>query len=188
MAAAAIFMLAGCGSTASPGTSISPMVGSETATPPPTSTGAPTAVPTSTPSPAPLTGVLYLVALGDNGARGQLAGCGDSLVLVGDGHAPPTNTDRQIAYALQDLLALKDRFYGQSGLYNPLYQSSLSLYSVTVDKSNAATVELNGQIVMAEPCDASRIKTQIEQTARYFGASGVTVLVNGVDLDQVLSG
>ncbi len=61
---------------------------------------------------------IYLVALEDAGKSGTAIGCGDSLVAVDVDSADARS-------ALEFLLQEKNHLYGQSGLYNSLYQSDL---------------------------------------------------------------
>jgi hypothetical protein len=132
--------------------------------------------------------VVYLVAPeGGSGPVGPI-GCGDYLVPVEFGPSFPTNTYRQIAYALIDLFSIKEPFYGQSGLYNPLYQSSLSVQSVTVDDNGHATVNLSGNLVLGGECDGPRVQAQIEDTALQFSITDVMVFLNGRPLADALSG
>jgi hypothetical protein len=149
---------------------------------------------TATPSPSgrvPPSGsqtVVYLVAPeGGSGPVGPI-GCGDYLVPVEFGPSPPTNTFRQIAYALSDLFSIREPFYGQSGLYNPLYQSSLSVQSVTIDDTGHATVNLSGNLVLGGECDGPRVQAQIEDTALQFSITDVMVFLNGRPLADALSG
>ncbi len=146
-----------------------------------------TTQPTSTPLPAAKTNI-FLIALEDGGATGMLVGCGDSLIPVPYGEWYPTVTFRQIAYALTDFLALHDQFYGESGLYNALYQSDLTVQNVNIDASGFATVDLSGQLVLGGVCDGPRVKAQLEQTILQFGVTGVTVTINGTPLDNLISG
>jgi hypothetical protein len=55
------------------------------------------------------------VALEDAGASGKEIGCGDSIIPV-DLNVEPTAAP--LTAALEELLAIDERFYGQSGLYN----------------------------------------------------------------------
>src|SRR5690348_4697167 len=67
---------------------------------------------------------IYLIAIGDNGHSGPVVGCQDSLVPVTglDIGNQPTTEDK-ISAALGKLFAIHDQYYGESGLYNALYQS-----------------------------------------------------------------
>ena len=132
--------------------------------------------------------VVYLIAPeGGPGPIGPI-GCGDYLVPVGRGDLPPTTTDRQIAYALLGLFSIREQFYGQSGLYNPLYRSNLGVQSVTIDANGHATISLSGDLVLGGECDSPRVQAQIEETALQFAITDVTVLLNGQPLADVLSG
>lgn len=133
--------------------------------------------------------VVYLVA--PEGSTGPLGpfGCGHYLVPVVRGEIPPTTADRQIAYALLELLSIKDQFYGQSGLMNTLYQSNLTLQNVTVDGTTGqATVKISGQVMLDGECSAPLFQAQIEQTALQFSASGVSIFINDQPIAEVLSG
>jgi hypothetical protein len=164
--------------TTLPSVVLTPAPGGETATPQAQGPG----------SPAGSQMVIYLVAPeGGPGPVGPI-GCGDYLVPVVRGSSPPTNTYRQIAYALLDLFSIKEPFYGQSGLYDPLYQSSLSVQSVTIDATGHATVSLSGNLVLGGECDGPRVQAQIEDTVLQFPVTDVTVLLNGRPLADVLSG
>ncbi len=128
---------------------------------------------------------VYLVALEDNGQTGQLIGCGDSLVPVEQsaqaGAAEPEA-------ALQALLAIKDQYYGQSGLYNALYQSDLQVENVQVDDAGQATIQLTGQVKLGGECDTPRFKSQLEQTALQFpSVQNAAILINGQPMQEVLS-
>jgi hypothetical protein len=133
--------------------------------------------------------VVYLVA--PEGSTGPLGpfGCGNYLVPVAVGDYPPTTTDKQIAYALLELLSIKDQFYGESGLYSVLYQSNLTLESVTVDDATGqATIKITGDLLLAGECSDPLVQAQIEQTALQFAASGVSIFINDQPLADVLSG
>ena len=152
--------------------------------------GAETATPLAPGQEPPAGGrtVIYLVAPeGGSGPVGPI-GCGDYLVPVERGPYLPTTTERQIAYALMDLFSIKEQFYGQSGLYDPLYQSSLSVQSVTVDANGHATVNLSGNMVLGGECDSPRVQAQIEDTALQFSIIDVAVFLNGTPLADALSG
>jgi hypothetical protein len=187
----AAFGVAGC--TLSTNTDKTSTPAATTTLPPVVLTPTPVAE-TATPQPpgrVPPSGtqtVVYLVAPeGGSGPVGPI-GCGDYLVPVEFGPSPPTNTYRQIAYALIDLFSIKEPFYGQSGLYNPLYQSSLSVQSVTVDDNGHATVNLSGNLVLGGECDGPRVQAQIEDTALQFSITDVAVFLNGRPLADALSG
>jgi hypothetical protein len=197
-------------STVTPLPSITPLDGSPAASATRTAapTGAPTLARTNTPAPlatatrpaasptatragataawAGLDEVLiFLILRDDNGASGPLVGCGDSAVGVRREIAPTRGVLRA---ALNELLSLRDEFYGESGLYNALYQSNLTLDDVTI-VSGTAMIELSGALVSGGVCDDPRIIAQIEYTARQFSTvRAVEITVNGTDIHDVLSG
>lgn len=145
--------------------------------------------PTATVQPTSAAGaqevLIYLIALEDNGASGPPVGCGDSLIAV---RRQVTPAEQPIVTALTELLSLKSQFYGESGLYNALYQSELALQSVEVSEEGLAAVMLVGQIRLGGTCDAPRVKAQIVQTVLSAdGVQWVEVFVNGEPIDDLLS-
>ncbi len=127
---------------------------------------------------------LYLIAVNDNGVSGKKIGCNDSLVAV-DREIPATNAP--LRAALNELFSLTDKNYGQSGLYNVLYQSKLKIDSVAI-VSARATINLSGSLVLSGVCDNPRVQAQIEQVALQFSTvKTVAVFLNGKSLQQVLS-
>ena len=143
-------------------------------------------VPTSLPTDVPVshTVQVFLIAVGDNGQSGSLVGCGDSAVPV-QVQTPPTSQVLQAA--LVALLSIKDQFYGQSGLYNALYQSDLKVDSVTIS-AGIASVYLTGTLLMGGECDTPRVKAQLEQTILQFpSVTSADIFINGKPLADVLS-
>lgn len=137
--------------------------------------------------PAPQAGevLIYMVALEDAGKTGPQIGCGDSLIPVRRTIEPAANP---ITAALNLLFSVKTQFYGESGLYNALYQSNLSVQSAEVDASGNANVALVGQYQLGGTCDTPRFKAQIEQTILSIsGVNSTNILLNGVPIDQALS-
>jgi spore germination protein GerM len=130
------------------------------------------------------TAPVYLVAIGDNGASGIEFGCDDSAVMV---FLPIDDSNGPIVGALNALFNLGGPDYGESGLYNVFYNSTLSADSVTIE-DGLATVQLSGQLSLAGVCDNPRVKAQIEFTVLSFqGVTAVEVFLNGTPLDEVLS-
>ncbi|MCA1553268.1 MAG: GerMN domain-containing protein, partial [Chloroflexi bacterium] len=88
---------------------------------------------------------------------------------------------------IRDLLSLHDQFYGQSGLYNSLYRSTLQLDSATI-ANGRATINLSGTIRVNGVCDSPRVVAQIQETALQFSTvKQVSIFVNGQDINTVLS-
>ncbi|HEX7541138.1 MAG TPA: GerMN domain-containing protein [Anaerolineales bacterium] len=144
----------------------------------PTETGVPTDLPTQH------TVQIFLIAVDDNGQTGILVGCGDSAVPV-QVEIPPTQG--VLKAALVELLSVKDQYYGQSGLYNALYQSDLQVETVRID-GGKASVYLTGTLIMGGECDAPRVQAQLEQIVLQFSTVTETaIFINGKPLADVLS-
>jgi hypothetical protein len=127
---------------------------------------------------------IFLIALEDNGQSGILVGCGDSAVPV---TVIIPRTQGVLKAALEKLLSIKEQYYGESGLYNALYQSDLQLKSVTIDQGKAI-IHLKGTVMLGGVCDAPRVEAQIKQTALQFSTvSDVEVFINDIPLEDVLS-
>ncbi|MBI3536905.1 MAG: GerMN domain-containing protein [Chloroflexi bacterium] len=143
---------------------------------------APTSEPTLT---SPTTRVkIFLIALEDNGKTGKKIGCNDSAVAV-ERVIPATTAP--LRAALEELFSLRDRNYGQSGLYNVLYQSNLKLESASIAETKA-TIHISGALRLSGICDNPRVEAQIEQTALQFSTvKSVDVFLNNVALEKVLS-
>jgi len=81
--------------------------------------------------------------------------------------------------AIQELLGLDERFFGQSGLYNALAASDLRILNVQVI-GGQATVELLGTYRVDDVCDIPRVREQLRRTALQFeGVNEVIVVING---------
>jgi hypothetical protein len=127
---------------------------------------------------------IFLIAVDDNGQTGIPVGCGDSAVPV-QVEIPPTQG--VLKAALVVLLSVKDQYYGQSGLYNALYQSDLQVETVRID-SGKASVYLTGTLMMGGECDAPRVQAQLEQTVLQFPTvTEAAIFINGKPLSDVLS-
>lgn len=127
---------------------------------------------------------IFLIALEDNGQSGILVGCGDSAVSA---MVIIPRTQGVLKAALEKLLSIKEQYYGESGLYNALYQSDLQLKSVTIDQGKAI-IHLTGTVMLGGVCDAPRVEAQIKQTALQFSTvSDVEVFINDIPLEDVLS-
>jgi len=149
----------------------------------------------SLPTPIPLTAEpasqgldrvrIYLVAIGDNGVSGKLIGCGDSLVPV---EVRITPTLGVLRAALNELFKLEgQQYYGQSGLYNALYQSDLAIENVAVVGSEAR-IFLTGTLTLGGECDTPRVEEQLKALALQFSTvERVSIYINGETLEDVLS-
>ena len=137
-------------------------------------------------SPAPTVSMvkIFLIAVDDNGKSGNRMGCGDSVVPV-TVEIPPTQG--VLKAALTALLSVKDQYYGQSGLYNALYQSDLQVENLSIVGSKAS-VYLSGTLLMGGECDTPRVQAQLEQTVLQFPTiTEVDIFINGRPLAETLS-
>ncbi len=125
----------------------------------------------------------HFVALNDDGKRGKKIGCNDSLIPV---TLAVAESDKPIANALNQLFAVKSNSYGQSGLYNALSQSSLTVDSTDVDATGKVLVKLKGTVKLGGTCDAPRAVEQIRETVTQFSWSkNATITINGQPLDAI---
>ncbi len=127
---------------------------------------------------------VFLIGMNDNGVSGKLIGCGDSAVAV---NVEVPYTKGVLKASLNKLLSIKDQYYGQSGLYNVLYQSNLKLSSVAI-KNGEAIIKLTGKLTLGGECDNPRVQAELEQTALQFSTvKKVSIYLNNVPLSKVLS-
>ncbi len=129
---------------------------------------------------------VFFIALNDNGKAGKMIGCLDSVVAV---DRPIPETSAPLTAALNLLLAFRtQQYYGQSGLYNALYQSNLKLSGVSIS-GGKATINLTGTYTLGGVCDGPRFLAQIQETALQFSTvNEVIILINGKPIDSILSG
>jgi LysM repeat protein len=122
---------------------------------------------------------IYLIGIGTGGV-----GCGDQVVAVKRNITP---TQAPLTAALNQLLSLHDQYYGQSGLYNALYQSSLSVQNIT-RTGTSWRIYLRGTLRLGGVCDSPRVEAQLRQTALQFSTvKQVSYFINGVPLATALS-
>jgi hypothetical protein len=127
---------------------------------------------------------IYLIALSDNGVSGSIVGAEDSLISV---EVPIDETTNPLQVAYEKLLSIKERNYGESGLYNPLYQNEITIDKIKMDK-DTALVYLKGQLFLGGVMDIPRVKAQLESTALQFKfVKSVKVYINDIALDDALS-
>lgn len=125
---------------------------------------------------------LYFVAIGDNGASGDVIGCEDSIVAVEQQIEPTT---APLEAAIQALLDAGE-FVGESGLYNALDQSDLTIDGIQIENGKAF-IALSGNLRIGGTCDVPRVQQQIERTALQFDTvDEVEILIDGDPLSVVL--
>lgn len=128
--------------------------------------------------------LIFLIAVDDNGQSGKLIGCGDSAIPV-QVNIPPTQG--VLRAALNALLSIKNQFYGESGLYNALYQSSLQADTVAITNGEAV-IHLTGTLMLGGECDTPRVEAQLTETALQFSTvTSVSIFINDVPLKEALS-
>jgi hypothetical protein len=139
---------------------------------------------TSTPTPMDMRVDVFLIALEDGGVSGPAVGCGDSIVPV---QMVVPRTEGILRAALEKLLSMRDQYFGESGLYNAMYQSNLRVDAVRIEDGKA-TIELSGSLLLGGVCDSPRVQAQLEQTALQFSTvTSVAVFINGVPIEEALS-
>lgn len=127
---------------------------------------------------------IFMVALDDNGKSGKVIGCGDSVVPV---NVIIPQTTAPLTAAIKELLKVKTQYYGQSGLYNSLFQSNLLVSNVVI-VNGVATISLTGTHALGGTCDAPRFEAQLKETALQFPTvKSVEILIDGKKLEDVLS-
>ncbi len=122
---------------------------------------------------------LFFILLDGNGQYGKKVGCNDSVVSVVKTIEP---TAAPLQAALTELLSVKGETYCETGLYNPLHQSSLKLESVSVGKQTAV-VKMVGEYRDGGHCDTPRVEAQLTETVKQFtSVKKVRFFVNGQEL------
>lgn len=158
-------------------------------TPPQTPTAPPPTLPPSEPAPSatslPFAAVMvYYIALEDNGVSGAPVGCGDSAVPV---EVSVGFGQDALVFAYEKLLYEHERNIGQSGLYNALYQSDLTVKSAEI-RDGKATIALEGTLMLGGECDNPRVLAQLEMIPGQFsGVTSVEITINGKPLAEALS-
>lgn len=126
---------------------------------------------------------VYFVALEDNGQTGIKIGCNDSLVPV----KREVSTQDVLKNTLAFLLAYQQQYYGESSLYNSLYQSHLQIQEITIQDS-IATVKLTGQVQLGGTCDTPRFVEQLKATILQFNhITSTEILINNSPLEDVVT-
>ena len=138
--------------------------------------------PPTPPGPPSFTRVqVPLIAMSTNGP----VGCGDTVVMV---TRNVSATIAPLTAAVQQLLSIHDRFYGQSGLYDPLYYAYLAVQSVTIN-NGLAIIKLTGKLSLGGECDDPRVAAQFDALGHQFSSvQKVQVFINGTPLENLLGG
>lgn len=140
---------------------------------------------TTTAAPGTMKIKLFFVALEDNGKSGKKIGCNDSLVAVE--RAIPA-TQAPLTAALKELLSIRERNYGPSGLYNALANANLKIDGVAV-VDGKAIIQLSGTLSLSGVCDDPRAEAQLKELALQFSTvKDVSITLNGIPIEKALSG
>jgi hypothetical protein len=152
----------------------------------PASTSTPTSLPSLTsPTPTDMTIKVFLIAMEDHGQSGTPVGCGDSAMSI-IRHVP--YSPGVLRAALTSLLSIHEQYYGESGLYNALYQSHLTVGDITIT-SGTAFIHLSGTLLLGGECDSPRVDAQLKQTAMQFSTvHSASIFINDRPLADLLSG
>src|SRR5688572_10074398 len=157
------------GATAVPSSTPTTSQGSAPTATGPAATAAPTRPASTTAPSATWEGTkevfIYLIAMEDNGASGPKIGCNDSIIEVKRVLAQPTQSPLRAAF--EELLSIKDDFYGESGLFNSLWEQDLTVDSVNITNGKAI-VHLSGDFHGLGTCADPRMIAQLEYTALQF--------------------
>jgi hypothetical protein len=115
---------------------------------------------------------VFLIAPGNGGP----IGCQDSAVAV---TRPVAATTSPLRAAIQALLDIGGPTYGESGLYNALWQSDLDIESLSL-VDGTATIRLTGDFILGGTCDEPRVPAQLEMTAEQFSTvEEAIIFING---------
>ena len=89
--------------------------------------------------------------------------------------------------AMEKLLSIHQQYYGESGLYDALYESNLAIADAKIDAGNAV-IHLTGTLSQGGECDLPRIDAQLRKTALQFSTvRSVSIFINDIPLENVLS-
>lgn len=130
---------------------------------------------------------VYVVNLEDTGQHGNTIGCGDSVVpLAKIVTADSKKIEDAIAAAVDALLSIPTQTV-EHDYYNALYQSHLTVDSVTLNGA-VAHVALSGTYALGGVCDNPRFETQLVHTVTQFPeVETADITVNGKSLREILS-
>lgn len=130
---------------------------------------------------------LYYVGLDDGGKNGEPIGCNDSLVPLSTNEPLKADPFEAVKQSLGMLFENKSQHPDESGIYNSLYQSDLSVDRIEKNGDDM-NVYLKGSVSLDGICDTPRFQAQIKQTTvGNANFSGVEFYLNNEPLDDTLS-
>lgn len=128
----------------------------------------------------------YLVAPGDGGLSGPPVGCGDSVVPVSRARPRSGVLAEDIRASLEELFAIEQTTYGQSGLIHTFPGSEIAVTGVALNDLTLA-VTLSGDIPLAGVCADPLIEAQILYTLfEYQDFESALIIVDGQNLRQLM--
>ncbi len=128
--------------------------------------------------------ILYYTAIEDDGKSGAKIGCGDSAVAV---TTADVTTNDVVKSSFERLLSNKNQWYGESGLYNVLYNSNLK-FSSRQKSGDTIKVYLTGTLSLGGVCDNPRVQAVLEMTAeKAANVTNADIYINDKTLAEVLS-
>jgi len=126
---------------------------------------------------------MYFIAVDNGGEDGELVGCNDSLVPIGRWVSSEGDIKRTI---IEDLFTQHEQTYQRSGLYNPLWQSSLSVQTLEL-KDGLATLTLQGTLKLDSRCDGLRAQSMLQAALKQFeGVQAVHITINNRPLGEII--
>jgi hypothetical protein len=127
--------------------------------------------------------LLYFVAIGDDGQRGEAFGCNDSLVAVEHSIEPATAPLRA---AYEALLAIDAEQYPGTDLTNALSGWNLQVDSLSLENGEAQVYLSGTWTWVGGVCEVPRVQRQLEDVALQFGTvDSVQVYINNTSLEEL---
>lgn len=124
---------------------------------------------------------VMLVQLNADGA--DTFGCGDRVVAVPLAVAKDADP---LQVALEALLSRGAELARRHGLYSALALSDLRVGELIIE-NRAVTVVLTGELRLADDCDATRVREQLQRTVlQYREFRSARFVLDGIDLEELL--
>lgn len=121
--------------------------------------------------------IIYLIAPG-----ADVTNCSSDQIQAVARKVPPTRD--LLRASVQDLLSIRDQFYGRSGLYNALALTDFQIDRLDVT-GQTADLSLSGTSILAGTCDETRLVQQLEQTVLHNkNINHVRIRLNGTLLGE----
>lgn len=130
---------------------------------------------------------IYFVALEDAGKSGEKIGCDDSLIAVDTQIEASQRIEDKITKSLEKLFEVKEKQYGESGLYNALADATLKVENVGF-ANDQFVINLSGEYSFGGVCELPRFENQIKATIKQFSeAKEMKIFMNGKSFEEVFS-